>query len=111
MQKNKTKEKQTSGYKREIRKAARGIEPVVKRVGVKWICYAFNLGFLQLICKAFLIFKPNLELTLSIILKQRELYAPKHVPVECRCSKIWDLLSFLMCSSILVLKWQQVSPI
>ena len=48
---------------------------------------AFKLGFLQLICKAFLIFKSNLELTLSIILKQRELYESKHVAVECRCLK------------------------
>ena len=40
---------------------------------------AFKLGFLQLICKPFLIFKSNLELALSIILKQRELYESKHV--------------------------------
>ena len=46
---------------------------------------AFKLGFLQLICKASLIFKSNLELALSIILKQRELYESKHVAVECRC--------------------------
>ena len=78
-----------------------------KRVRAKWFCFAFRLGFLQLICKAFLIFKSNLKLTLSIILKQRELY----VAMECRCLKIWDLLSFLICSSILVLKWRQVSPI
>ena len=74
----------------------------------KSICWAFKSGFLQLICKASLIFKSNLELALSIILKQRELYESKHVAVECRCLKIWDLLSFLICSSILVLKWRQV---
>ena len=45
-----------------------------ERVGAKWFCFAFKLGFLQLICKASLIFKSNLELALSIILKQRELY-------------------------------------
>ena len=61
----------------------------------KWFCCAFKLGFLQLICKAFLIFKSNLEHALSHILKQRELYESKHVVVECRCLKIWDLLSFL----------------
>ena len=49
-----------------------------------------------------------IELALSIILKERELYESKHVTVECRCLKIRDLLSFLICSSILVLKWQQV---
>ena len=79
-------------------------------VRAKWFCCAFKLGFLQLICKAFLIFKSNLELALSIILKERELYESKHVAVECRCLKIWDLLSFLICSSILVLKWRQVLP-
>ena len=45
-----------------------------ERVRAKWFCFAFKLGFLQLICKASLIFKSNLELTLSIILKQRKLY-------------------------------------
>ena len=56
-----------------------------ERVRAKCFCCAFKLGFLQLICKASLIFKSNLELTLSIILKQRELYESKHVAVECRC--------------------------
>ena len=46
-------------------------------------CCAFKLGFLQLICEASLIFKSNLELTLSIILKQSELYESKHVSEEC----------------------------
>ena len=93
------------------RKEQWGTVAVVKRVRAKWFCYAFKLGFLQLICKVSLIFKSNLELALSIILKQRELYESKHVAVECRCLKMWDLLSFLICSSILVLKWRQVSPI
>ena len=38
-------------------------------------------------CKASLVFKLNLELALSVILKQRELYESKQGPVECRCSK------------------------
>ena len=42
-----------------------------ERVGDKWFCCAFNLGFIQLICKASLIFKSNLELALSIILKKQ----------------------------------------
>ena len=33
-------------------------------------------------------FISNLELTLSILFKQRELYESKHVAVECRCLKI-----------------------
>ena len=56
----------------------------------------FKLGFAQLICKASLIFKSNLELHLSIILKERELYQSKHVVVECKYLKICDLLSFWM---------------
>ena len=46
------------------------------------------LGFLQLKWNASLILKSNLELALSIILKQRELYESKHVAMECRCLKI-----------------------
>ena len=40
----------------------------------KLCCCAFKLGVLQLICKASLILKWNLELALSIPLKERELY-------------------------------------
>ena len=56
-------------------------------VRAKCFCCAFKLGFVKLICKASLVFKSNLELALSIILKQRELYESKHVAVECRCLK------------------------
>ena len=42
-----------------------------ERARAKWFCCAFKyIGFLQLICKASLVFKSNLELPLSIILKQ-----------------------------------------
>ena len=75
-----------------------------ERVRAKWFCCAFKLGFLQLIiCKASSIFKSNLELALSIILKQRELYDSKYNAVESRCLTIWNLLPFLICSSILVI--------
>ena len=63
-----TKEKQTKTER------SKGNRSYSKRVRAKWFCCAFKLGFLQSICKAFLIFKSNLELTLSIILKQRELW-------------------------------------
>ena len=98
-QKNKDRKKQRSGasYSESVR--------------AKWFCCAFKLGFVQLICKASLIFKSNLELALSVILKERELCESKHVMVECKCLEICDLLSFLIYSSILVLKWWQVSPI
>ena len=54
--------------------------------------------------EASLIFKSNLELAVSITLKQRELYESKYVTVEFKYLKIWDLLSFSICSPILVLK-------
>ena len=51
------------------------------------ISLCIKLGFLQLICKASLVLKLDLELSLSIILKQRELYESKHVALECTCLK------------------------
>ena len=96
------KEKQKNKKNKQRQKTTRGEDrSYSERVRAKWFYCAFKLGFLQLICKASLIFKSNLELALSIILKQRELYESKHVVEECRCFKIWDLLSFLICSSIL----------
>ena len=96
-----TTKKQNKNKQRQKRE--RGNKSCSERVRAKWFCCAFKLGLLQLICKTSLIFKSNLELALLIILKQRELYESKHVAVECRCLKIWHLLSFLICSSILVL--------
>ena len=84
--KNKTKNKHTEKNK--------GVRSCSERVRAKWFFCAFKVGFLQLICKASLIFKSNLELALLIVLKQRELYESKHVAVECRYLKLWDLLSF-----------------
>ena len=63
-----TKEKQTQI---ERNKGNRSYSEMVR---AKWSCCTFKLGFLQLICKASLIFQSNLGLALSIILKQRELY-------------------------------------
>ena len=81
-----TKEKQTKTER------IKGNRSYSERVRAKWLCRTFKLGFLQLMCKASLIFKSNLELALSIILKQRKLYESKHAVVECKCLKIWDLL-------------------
>ena len=39
-------------------------------------------------CEGSLIFKSNLELALSITLKERELYESKHAVVECKCLKL-----------------------
>ena len=104
-QKNKTKEQQQqkeNKQKRKDRKEQGRERSYSERVKAKWFCCEFKLGFIQKICKDSIISKSNLELALSIILKQRELNESKHVAVECRCLKIWDLLSFLICSSLVI---------
>ena len=90
-QKNKDRKKQRSGasYNESVR--------------AKWFCYAFNLGFLQLIRQSSLIFKSNLELVFLIILKERELYESRLVVVECRYLKYVTSYRFLYVT-ILVLK-------
>ena len=111
---NRWKRNARKGHKRQTKKKtennkeSEGIEAIVR---AKLFCCAFKLGFLQFIFKASLLFNVNLELALWIILRQRELCDSRYVVVECRCLKIWYLLSFLIWSSILVLKWWQVSPI
>ena len=85
--KEKCKKKKETATKQK-QKRTKGDRNYSERVRAKWVCSAFNLSFLQLICKASLIFKSNLESALSIILKQRELYETKHIAVECRCLKI-----------------------
>ena len=57
-----TKEKQTKTEK------SKGNKRSSERVRAKWFCCAFKLDFLQLICKASLIFKSKLDLALSISL-------------------------------------------
>ena len=66
---------------KQRQKGARGTEAIAKGWELNDFV-AFKLGFLQLICKASLIFKSNLVLALSIISKQRELYKSKHVAME-----------------------------
>ena len=56
--------------KNEDRKKQRNGASYSKNVRAKWFCCMFKLGFVQLICKASLIFKSNLELALSIISKE-----------------------------------------
>ena len=54
-----------------------------------------KLGFVQLICKIYLISKWNLESALSIIFKERELWESKHAAVECRYLKVGTCRPFL----------------
>ena len=63
--------KKTATTKKTKTERCKATRSYSERVRAKWCCCAFKLGFLQLICKASLIFKLNLELALSIILKQR----------------------------------------
>ena len=66
--KEKRKKNQTN---KQTQKRTRGDRGYSKRVRAKWLCCAFRLCFLQLICKAFQV---EFKLALSIISKQKELY-------------------------------------
>ena len=63
-------------------KKNKGDKSYNERVRAKWFCRVFKLGFLQLICKAFLISKSNLELTLSIFQKK------EHYRVKACCGGV-----------------------
>ena len=104
--KEKCKKQQKKNKQRQ--KGAKGNRSCSKRVRAKWFSCAFKLGFLQLICKASLFFKLNLESALSIILKQRELHESKACCGEVQMSKnmrlviLFDMLlnpSFTMTTS------------
>ena len=77
-EKRKNKKKQ-----QQQQKQSKGAEAIAKVWETNNFFLALKLGFLELICKASLIFKSNLELALSTILKQRELHDLKHNAVEC----------------------------
>ena len=81
---HKKKKNKKKPQKKQRQERTSGDRSYSERVRAKLFYCAFKLGFLRLICKASVIFKSNLELALSIILKQRELYESKHVALECR---------------------------
>ena len=70
---NKREMQKTTDEKQIKRERCKGKRSYSERVRAKWFCCEFKLGFIQLICKASLIFESNLELALSINLKQWEL--------------------------------------
>ena len=84
----------TTNEKQIKTERSKGNRRYSEMVRAKWFCCAFKLGFLQLICEASLMFKSNLDLALSIILKERELCESKHVAMECKYLKIWDCYPF-----------------
>ena len=110
-QQQQQKTNRQTNTKKQRQKRTRGEGSFSERVRGKWFCCAFMLGFLQLICKASLTFKSNLELALLIILKERELLRVKACCGGVYMLKNMRLLSFQTRSSILVLKWRQVSPL
>ena len=59
-------ERETQKQKQQ-KKQKKGDGSYSERVRDKSFCWAYKLGFLQLICKASLIIKSNLGLALSII--------------------------------------------
>ena len=62
---NTTTEKQTKTER------GKGNRSYNERMRAKWFCRAFKVGFLQLICKASLIFKSNLELLINSLMNVR----------------------------------------
>ena len=52
----------TTKEKQKKAEGSKGNRSYSERGRAKWFCCAFQLGFPQLICKAFLVFKSNLEL-------------------------------------------------
>ena len=65
-------EKQTQKLTKKQREAetSKMNRSYIEKVRAKWFCCEFNLSFLQLICKAILLFESNLEVALSIILEK-----------------------------------------
>ena len=65
-------QRQENKNKSKDRNKQRGDSSYNEYARAKWFCCVFKLGFLQLICKASAVFKSNLELALSVILKERK---------------------------------------
>ena len=59
-------------WKRNANKKKKGPKGWHKLSVKVWLCWEFKLGFLHTKCKASLSFQANLELALSIILKEGE---------------------------------------
>ena len=68
------RETQKQKKQQQQQKQSKGAEAIAKVWETNNFFLALKLGFLELICKASLIFKSNLELALSIILNEREFY-------------------------------------
>ena len=67
--------------KKQRHKRTREDRSYSERVRAKLFCWPFKLRFHQLRYKAYLDFKLNLDLALSVILKHRELHEDKQGPL------------------------------
>ena len=67
MKEKRKKQKQQQQQQKTRTERSKGNRSYIERVRAKCFCCAFKLDFLELICKASLIFKSNLELALSVI--------------------------------------------
>ena len=59
--------------KKKDRKTQRSGARYSESVRARWFCCAFKLGFVQLICKAFLIFKLSLEFSFINYFKRKRI--------------------------------------
>ena len=55
--------------KNRDRKKQRSGASYCESMRAKWFCWAFKLGFVELICKASLVFKSNIELKSRDVIK------------------------------------------
>ena len=81
--------KKWESNKKNNRMEQRGEASYSESLRAKWFCCTFKVSFLQLICKASLILKLNLELALSVILKERELHESRYAVVDSRCLNVF----------------------
>ena len=70
----------------------------------KWFCCAFQLNLFQFTCKVVVIYESKFALGLSIIFKKSYGMQVTLCCFRMPMLKISDLLSFFICSTILILK-------
>ena len=80
---NKNNRQKREAAKTKTERNKRGNTNYSERVRPTWFCYAFKLGFFQVICQASLIFKSNLGLALSITFKKKTI-----IPVKASCDGV-----------------------
>ena len=77
MKEKRKKRKTATRVNKERQKRARGDRSYTERVRAKSICCAFKLGFLQLICKASLIFEVEYRVSFINYVKTKRIILVK----------------------------------